>query len=186
MNTTRKKKINWGTPQWVEYCKGVDRVIVLTTGINSSPDNFTGTAMPCTRYPKGEYSTTWVRENFKVLENEVPLVITNVEEDSTEEGRKRIKIEILTLLFNKLLMSEPVEMLSICKAGKQLVMEGLVQRPHLFMVLIELQALRYSGRFRDYHASRWTGDLWFNRGDKDARMRLITMKIDEIVSGKVL
>ena len=67
--------IDWSKKQWVQSIAYPD-LIVLANG-EIVGDNFTGTAMPCNRYPRGEYRTDWCKSAFKHLTSDIPFTISN-------------------------------------------------------------------------------------------------------------
>lgn len=75
--TTSKveETINWDVQQWVahNYCADI---IVLTNGDHKT-EVFTGTALPCSSYPGGDFSDGWDKDEFSILEVDVPFIISN-------------------------------------------------------------------------------------------------------------
>ena len=77
-----KKNIDWSKTQYLIYQPifGVPTfgtsTIVLTNG-NHDEKNFEGFVLPCTAYPFGQYSRTWVKEHFELFEGEAILRISN-------------------------------------------------------------------------------------------------------------
>ena len=65
--------IDWSKPQWLITQKGT---VVLTTGGHSG-DYFTGTALPCDSYPKGDYDTKWLKKEFYRPIFDIPFTISN-------------------------------------------------------------------------------------------------------------
>lgn len=67
-----KNEINWNVPQWV---KSGD-VIVCTTGRHTD-DTFQGFCLPDSNYINGDFSSSWSKEQFKLLDKPHTIVIEN-------------------------------------------------------------------------------------------------------------
>jgi len=70
-----EQTIDWAIPQYVQNIDDPN-FIVLTTGL-FTPENFEGTALPCSFYPLGIYEDNFLKENFKLLEGTRTLIISN-------------------------------------------------------------------------------------------------------------
>lgn len=67
--------IDWHKPQWLISNINPD-VIALSTGRHSL-EYFTGTILPCERYPNGSYSNDWRKDKFELLTKDIPFIISN-------------------------------------------------------------------------------------------------------------
>ena len=69
--------IDWSKKQWV--INHETSQVVLTTGENSD-SLFTGTCMPCSKYPNGDFDNQWRKCRFQHLTFDIPFTISNSNE----------------------------------------------------------------------------------------------------------
>lgn len=72
-----KPEIGWDKKRWVINYD--NDVIVLTSGKHNGND-FSGTALPCEIYPKGDTSDYWDKRKFQPITLDIPFVISNSED----------------------------------------------------------------------------------------------------------
>ena len=74
---TEMQDVDWSKPQWV--ISSNPACVVLTNGAHDG-DSFTGTCLPCSSCPNGEFAKDWTKSYYKPLTTDIPFTISNSNE----------------------------------------------------------------------------------------------------------
>lgn len=95
----KSEPIDWYKTQYLQSKSDPDIIVVMIQEDSRDTQLFTGFCLPCDLYPNGKYSITWVKDLFKVLEEDIPYIIYPIKINvmGTSIAERDIMVDITVL-----------------------------------------------------------------------------------------